>query len=154
MVHAAVVSADRIDLGNHPELYFGGWLRRGDDDRLLRRMPSNQLLGRPDVDDPSSIDDGDAIAQSLRLFHQVRRQEHGLAARADTAHQFPDRSTGLRIESRRQLIEKDQLRVVDERKCDEQPLLLPARQRHEPGIALVAQAELLEQAVAINRLLI
>ena len=69
---------------------------------------------------------------------------------ADAAHQLPDRAPRLRVEAGRQLVEKHHLRIVDQRQRDEQPLLLAARQRHEPGVALVAQAELLEQAIAVD----
>ena len=39
--------------------------------------------------------------------------------------------------------------IVDERQGDEEPLLLAARQGHEPRVALVGQAQLLEQPIAI-----
>src|SRR4029077_5014213 len=35
---------------------------------------------------------------------------------------------------------------------DEQPLLLAARERHEPGVTLVCQTELLEEAIAVGGL--
>ena len=45
--------------------------------------------------------------------------------------------------------------IVDERQGDEQALLLAARQRHEPRVALVGEAQLLEQAIAVaDRLLV
>ena len=43
------------------------------------------------------------------------------------------------------------LGIVDEREGDEQALLLAAGQRHEPGVALVAEAELLEQPSGSRR---
>ena len=64
---------------------------------------------------------------------------------ADAAHQLPDRAARLRIEAGRQLVEEHDLGIVDERERDEEPLLLAARQRHEPGVALVGEPELLEQ---------
>ena len=90
-------------------------------------MLVDQPLRGIDVDDASVLDDGDAIAQPLRLLHQVRGQEHGLAARADAAHQLPDRAPRLRIEAGRQLVEKHHFGIVDERERDEQALLLAAR---------------------------
>ena len=77
-------------------------------------------------------------------------RKHRLAARADAAHELPDRAARLRIEPGRQLVEEHDLGIVDERQRDEQPLLLPARQRHEPGVALFGQTELLEQPVAVG----
>ena len=126
--------------------------RRGHDDGALGTVPADQARGRVDVDDPAVLDDRDAVAQALGLLHQMRRQEHGLAAGADAAHEIPDGAAGLRIEPGRQLVEKHHLGIVDERERDEQPLLLSARQRHEPGVPLVGEAELLEQAIAVDRL--
>jgi hypothetical protein len=79
------------------------------------------------------LDDRDAIAEPLRFLHQVCRHEHRLAAVADAAHQVPDRTPRLRVQPRRQLVEKDDLRIVDQGECDEETLLLSARKRHEPG---------------------
>ncbi len=121
------------------------------DHRPLRAVSAHQLAWRADIDDPAVVDDGDAVAQALRLFHQVCGQEDGLAALADAAHEVPDRASRLRVESGRQLVEEHDLGIVDERERDEQPLLLTARQRHEPGVALIAQAELLEQAITVER---
>ena len=115
-------------------------------------MPPHELGRRADVDDASVVEDGHAVAQPLGLLHEMRRQKDGLAALADAAHQIPDRPPRLRVEPCRQLVEEDQLGVVDEREGDEQALLLAAGQRHEPGVPLVAQAELLDQTVAVDRL--
>ena len=76
---------------------------------------------------------------------KMRREKHGLAAIANAAHEIPDRAAGLRIEAGRELVEKDHFGVVDERERDEQPLLLSARERHEPRVGLAGDAELLEQ---------
>ena len=115
-------------------------------------MPPHELGRRADVDDAAVVDDRHAVAEPLGFLHQVRRQKDRLAALADAAHEIPDRPPRLRVESGRQLVEKHQLRVVDERERDEEPLLLAAGQRHEPGVPLVAQAELLDQAIAVHRL--
>ena len=72
--------------------------------RLTRRD------GRIDVHHAAMIDDRDAIAQPLRLFHQMRRQEHGLAAGADAAHQIPDCPARLRVQPGRQLVEEHDAR--------------------------------------------
>ncbi len=88
-------------------------------------------------------------ASSIR----VGRQEHRLAAGADAAHQVPDRPPRLRVEAGRQLVEKDEVGIVDERERDEEPLLLAARERHEPGVPLVGQTELLQQPIGVDGLL-
>src|SRR5262249_28172607 len=71
------------------------------------------------------------------------------ATLANAAHQVPNRAARLRIETCRQLVEKYQLWIIDESECDEKPLLLTARQGHEPRVPLVAQAELLNQKIAV-----
>ena len=113
-------------------------------------MPRDQAGRRVDIDDPAVVDDRDPVAQPLGLFHQVCGQKDRLAARSDTADQLPDCTPRLRVQTGRQLVEKHDFRIVDESERDEEPLLLPARQRHEPGVALVCEPELLEQAFAIG----
>ena len=81
-------------------------------------------------------------------------EEHRLSAPPNAANQIPDSAPRLRIEPRRQLIEKHQLRIVDQRERDEETLFLSARQRHEPGVPLVAEPELLQEPIAVHRLLI
>ena len=51
-------------------------------------------------------------------------EKHGLAAIADPTHQFPDRTSCLWVKACRQLIEKHDLRVVDQSQGDKQTLLL------------------------------
>src|SRR3954451_19166966 len=117
-------------------------------------MAANQLRRRADIDDAAAVDDGNPIAQALRFFHQMRGEKDRFSARPNAADQIPDSAPRLRIEPRRQLIEKHQLRIVDQRERDEEALFLSARQRHEPGVPLVAEPELLEEPVAVDWLLI
>src|SRR5688572_16772067 len=80
----------------------------------------------------------------------MRREEDRLPAMANVAHELPDRASRLRVESGRQLIEEDDVRIINQRQCNEQALLLSARQRHELRIALLHEAELLEESFAIR----
>src|SRR5512141_2059799 len=80
------------------------------------------------------------------------RHEDRLASLADAANQIPNRAPRLRIEPRRQLIEKYDLGVVDESERDEEPLLLATGERHEPRLALFRETELIEQVFAVHRL--
>ena len=73
-----------------------------------------------------------------------------MRALADAANQIPDRPARLRVEAGRQLVEKHHLGVVDERQRDEQPLLLPAGERHEPGVPLLGEPELREKPLAFR----
>ena len=72
---------------------------------------------------------------------------------AHAADQVPDRPPGLRVKPRGQLIEKDNLGIVDQCKSNKQPLFLASGEIHEPGAALVGEAELFEQPLAIDFLL-
>src|SRR5690606_454599 len=99
---------------------------------------------------PAEVEDGDAVSVTLGLLHQVCRQQYRLPTCTDAAHEFPDGASCLRIEAGGQLVEKDDVRVVDERQGDEQTLLLSTRQRHEPCISLVGEAQLLEQPRAVD----
>src|SRR5258708_7506220 len=98
------------------------------------------------------LNDCHAIAQPFCLLHQMSGHEDGLAAFADAAHKIPDGTPRLRIEPSSQLIQKYHFRIVNQRQSDEQPLLLPAGEGHEPGIAFFGKAELFEQPVAVYRL--
>ena len=129
--------------------FLGRGVIGGQDDGSFRAMPINKSLRSVDVDNSAVLDDCHAVAQALRFLHQMSGQKDRLAALANAAHQFPDRSTRLRVQSSGQLVEKHHFRIVDQREGDEETLLLPAREIHEPGVALVGEAELIEQALGV-----
>ena len=147
----AAFAPDRGRRGDRAKPIRGAVLIGRHDHRPLRAVPLDQRGRSVDVDDAAVIDDRHPVAEALGFLHQVGRQEHGLAALADPAHQIPDRPPRLRIEAGRQLVQEHDLRVVHQRQGDEQPLLLSARQRHEPGVALVVESELPEQRLAVDR---
>src|SRR5580692_3224777 len=104
-------------------------------------MAADEALRRIDVDDPSMLDDGYAVAQTFGFLHQMSGQKDGLAALADAAHQIPDGAARLRVEAGGQLVEKDHFRVVDQRQGNKEALLLASGEVHEPGVALIGEAE-------------
>ena len=125
----------------------------GEHDRALAgNGGATRLVRRVDVDDAAVFDDGDAVAEALGFFHQMRGEEDGFAAVADAADEVPDGAAGLRVEAGGELVEEDDFRIVDEREGDEEALLLAAGEIHEPGVALVGEAELIEQACRRRRL--
>jgi hypothetical protein len=77
-------------------------------------------------DDAAVIDDGDLVAQALRLFHVVGGQQDGLAACAHGLDQRPEVASGLGVEAGGGFVEKDQVRVVDQRDGQQQALALAA----------------------------
>src|SRR6188768_585769 len=112
-------------------------------------MPPHETRRRADVDHAPALDDGYAVAEALGLLHEVSREQDGLAARANFSHEIPDGPAGLGIETGCQFIEQHDVGIVNERQCDKETLLLPARERHEPRLSLVGQAQALEQRVPI-----
>ena len=57
--------------------------------------------------DLAVIDDGDTLAQLVRLFHVVRGQHDGLAEAVVVANDLPQQEARLRIEARGGLVEED-----------------------------------------------
>src|SRR5439155_8450691 len=109
-----------------------------------------ELLGRTHLDDAPVLDDRHAVAESFGFFHQVSCEKYRGATVSDAGHEGPDRAPRLRIESRRELVEEHDLRLVDEGQRDEEPLLLSARERHEPRVALGFQPKPCEERVGIS----
>src|ERR1700728_304051 len=144
------VAADhRLDTRDGSKELFGGSVVRAKDDCSLGAVSLHEVLRSVYVDNASVLDDGHPIAQAFGLLHEMSSQENGLAALANAAHQIPNRAPRLRVQPRCQFVEKHDLRIVDQRKRDEQSLLLAAREGHEPGIPLVDKAKLFEQPFAV-----
>src|ERR1700680_4385935 len=122
------VAADyRLDSRDRSKALYSRWVVCGEDDGSLRAVPVNEALRPVDVDDASVFDDCYPVAQPFGLLHEMSGQENRLAALADAAHQVPDGAPRLRVQPGGQLVEKHHLRIVDQRKRNEQSLLLAAR---------------------------
>src|SRR5262245_20830548 len=145
-----ITAFHRVDARNRAKALCSNRIAGDQDDRPLRTVACDEPFRRVDVDDAAVLDDRDTIAQPFGLLHQMRGEEHRLAARADAAHQLPDGAPRLRIEPGGQLVEEHDVRIVDERERDEEPLLLTAGQRHEPRVALVGETELFEEPHAVG----
>ena len=74
-------------------------------------------------DDDTFCDDGDPVGEHLGLVHVVRRQEHGAALAGEAADDLPRLAPGVRVESRRRLVQKEQLGVPDEGESEIEPAL-------------------------------
>jgi hypothetical protein len=97
-----------------------GQLRR--DEPLLHRI---RAAGG---DHPSGIDDAQAVA-ILGLLHEMRRHQHRDAALGQAADTRPEFASHERIDARRRLVEEQDLRFVQQRASQRQPLLEAERQR-------------------------
>ena len=99
----------------------------------------DELARRPERDDLAVVHDGHALAEPLRFVHVVRRQQNRPARALELFDQVPELAARLRIEPRRRLVEKQQLRVADERAREREPLLLPARKRADARAPLLLE---------------
>ena len=106
-------------------------------DQLGRRAEPHQL---------AVIHDGHAIAEALGLFHVVRGQHHGAAARAVGSDEAPHLAARLRVEPGGRLVEKEHLGLANQGAGDGQALALPARQLAHPGGPLFLQLDVGEQS--------
>ena len=77
----------------------------------------------------------------------MRREHDRAAVGAEPLEHAPQLAPRLRIESRRRLVEKQQIRRAGERAGQRQPLLLPARQLAHPAVALAFELDDLQQIV-------
>ena len=89
-------------------------------------MLGQQMRRRALRNDPPLVHDGDLVAKRISLFHVMRGQHDGLVARLDQLDQIPEIAPGLRIQPCRGLIQKDQLRIVDQGQSEQQTLALSA----------------------------
>ena len=95
--------------------------------------------------------DGDAVGELLGLVEVVRREEHGLAERAEGADHLPRRAPRRGVEARRRLVEEDELGIADERDAEVEPPLLAARERLDPRARLLLEPDERDDLVDVAR---
>ena len=108
-------------------------------DDLFRTERSDECGRCIERDDASLIHDGDAVAQTRRLFHVMRGQNNCSAARAKLLDDVPEFEPRLRVEPRRRLVEKKNVWIARQRARQREPLLLPSRQLSDACAALLPQ---------------
>ena len=81
----------------------------------------------------------------------MRREEHGLAERAERADHLPRRAPRLRVEAGRRLVEEDEVGIADERDAEVEPPLLAARERLDPRARLLLQPDERDHLVDVAR---
>ena len=97
--------------------------------------------GPPWATIPPVVDDGDPVAQHVRLVHVVRSQQDGAPGGPVALQHRPQLPPRLRIQPGGRLVEEEQLRIADQGAADGQTLPLPAGQLADPAPALAAQLQ-------------
>src|SRR6185503_783517 len=111
----------------------------GELDHVLDADRGHELARRPERDDLAVVHDGYALAEPLGFVHVVRRQHDRAAGALEFFDELPELAACLRIEPGRRLVEKQELRIADERAREREPLLLAARQRADARAPLLLE---------------
>ena len=108
------------------------WLRSGSsespgDVRLgaLVRRAREHAVGRPDLDEPSEVEECGRVGDARRLLQVVRDDDDRQLA-LQLVQQLLDLLRGDRIERARRLVEQQDFWLVGQRARDAEPLLLAA----------------------------
>ena len=95
---------------------------------------------------PPAVHDRDAVA-ILGLFHEMRRDDHRHALRRERRDPLPEIAPGQRIGAARRFVEKQYLRLVQQRRRHRQSLLVAAGQLSARQTAERAELELLDRPI-------
>ena len=118
---------------------------------LRLQVGRRQLGGRPDAHDLSLAHHRDAVGELLGLVEVVRREQDGLAERAERADHLPRRAARLRVEAGRRLVEEDEVGIADERDAEVEPPLLAARERLDARVRLLLEPDERDHLVDVAR---
>src|SRR6185503_14832877 len=143
----AVLDGDRgdaVDLAERLDLVVLDAVHLDLDDDAVGHLLL-EVARRPLRDDPPARDDGDAVAERVRLEHVVRRQEHGLARLLQAKDRLPELTRADGVDADRRLVEEDHRRVVQEPAGDVQPLAHAARVALDPLLLAALEPDELEQ---------
>src|SRR5882724_4150530 len=132
LVHRALDPAVDLDAPEHAGRLGEPWHPR-------RVEPQRDDLAQPDLalelagcsarEDLPALDEGDLVAELVRLAHVVGRQHDGDPLLApEPGDVRADAHRHVRVEAERRLVEEEELGVVHERLRERDPLLEPGRQ--------------------------
>ena len=79
------------------------------------------------------VDDGDALAELIGLFHVVRGEQDRLPVGVEVVEDLPHGDAALRIEAGGGLVEEQHGRSMHDGAGDHQPLRHAARQARAPA---------------------
>ena len=112
---------------------------------------ARELRRRAERDDLPLAHDGDTVGELLSLVEVVRGQENRLPQLAQRADHVPRRPARRRIEPCRRLVEEEDLGVADEPEGEVEPPLLPAGERLHAVVALLGEADEVNDIVGVTR---
>src|SRR3989304_5380338 len=75
----------------------------------------DERAGRTESDHLAAVDDRHPVTESLRLFHVVSGQQQRAPSPAQALDDLPDLAPRLGVEAGRGRVEKEQLRIADQR---------------------------------------
>src|SRR5690606_29611072 len=109
-----------------------------------------EVLRRALLDNPSLIEEQHAIRHFASEAHLVRDHDHRHAAQRQFLHHVEHFLDHLRVKCRGRLVEEHDLRLHRQRPRDSHPLLLPARQLAGILVALLRDADALQQLACLG----
>src|SRR5438552_1395108 len=105
-----------------------------------------QLRGTSFGDDLAQVDNRDALAELVRLFHVLGREEdRHLLFPVEATQVLPHRGPRLRVEARRGLVQEQNSRVVHEPGTQVEPPPHPARVRVRAAVRSIFQLQDIEE---------
>src|ERR1700722_5663569 len=114
--------------------------------QVSTRYRSLQLARRTHSDNAAVIDDGQALAEGVGLFHVVGCEQDGFAALVVLADDFPKKKPGLRVEAGAWLVEEEHLRIVHHGTRDGEALHHAAREAADHVVGSVSELEAVEES--------
>jgi small GTP-binding protein len=139
--NGGAVATDRLESGQVCQHPVGQLAVALELDDVLGTERRDQLGRRAESENPAAIDDRHAIAQPCRLLHVVRGEQDRTAARLQLLDDLPDLPARGGVEPGGRLIEKEHLRIADQRTGERQALLLPAGELAYEGPTLLLEAD-------------
>lgn len=112
---------------------------------LFRTGGTGHLGCRAGVDEPPALEDQGPGAEGLAAAEEVRRHQHGGAARAEPFEDSVDEEEARRIEVAIRLVEEDDARVLLQHAGEREPLAHSGREGPDGIVRAVGETDLVEQ---------
>src|ERR1700692_194906 len=119
-------------------------------DDVARIELGDQIGRRAEGDELAMIDDRHAVAEPLRFFHVMRRQEDCSSLLPEALHDVPQLQAALRIESCSGFVEEENVGITDQRASNSEALPLTAGELAHSRIALLVEREIAQQIIRVG----